>query len=313
MAVATISPTQGIATPAGVGTTTITATVGSISGRTSLIVNQVSLMSIVVTLADPVSNDTTHTVTQQATAVGFNNDGHPSPLTGFTWSSSNPSVATIDPSSGVATWVGQGSTTITASISPVSGSATLTVAVPSSLAVTAAATTANPVVITGTGFTQQFVAIGSYASGLLDLTKVVNWSLSNSGVATIDATGVATSAGNVTTTSGGVTTVTNTTMIEATIGSLTVTSGQTLKVLQSFANGNQAIYDLMATVQQSGLTCSSCHVSTAVRAGNIYPGPAFYKTGDGGNLATYNAMDSAGYFTGGTGGTVYSAACVAPR
>ena len=72
--------------------------------------------------------------TQQFTAVAFSASNQPIPGATFTWESSNTSVASIN-SSGLATGVGIGTTTITATTANgmgglISGTATLTVQVP---------------------------------------------------------------------------------------------------------------------------------------------------------------------------------------
>jgi 6-phosphogluconolactonase (cycloisomerase 2 family) len=116
----------GVATGAGPGTTTITATAGGPSGTATLSVNQ--LNSIAVSPTNP-----TITVgdTQAFTATGnyTNPDGSPGSVdvTGqVTWSSDTATVATID-STGLATAVGAGHALISATLNDVTGSTTLTV------------------------------------------------------------------------------------------------------------------------------------------------------------------------------------------
>ena len=71
--------------------------------------------------------------TVQFSAVGRDLNGNAIVTGGFTWSSSDPQVATVDESSGLATAVANGSTMISAGIPSLLGqseSATLTVAAP---------------------------------------------------------------------------------------------------------------------------------------------------------------------------------------
>ena len=68
--------------------------------------------------------------TQPFTAVAKDADGTTVLGKTFTWSSSDTNVATIDPSSGIATAVANGSTLITATTDGVSGTASLTVQAP---------------------------------------------------------------------------------------------------------------------------------------------------------------------------------------
>ncbi len=124
--VATVSPSTGKSTNATAlsgGTTNIRARAGGQAGAGTLNVNFPPVERIEVTPATatiPVGG------TQQFTAHAF--DAGNNEITGltFTWTSSNTSVATID-SSGVATGVSTGATTITASAKGKSGTAALNV------------------------------------------------------------------------------------------------------------------------------------------------------------------------------------------
>ena len=93
------------------GTATITAYAGTINGSAMLTVGPVSLLSITITPANPFLPTGTP---QQFTATGNYTDATSQDLTSLaTWTSSNPSVATI--SGGLTTPTGIGQTTITAS------------------------------------------------------------------------------------------------------------------------------------------------------------------------------------------------------
>src|SRR6202020_1042329 len=91
--IATINA-AGLATGAGIGTSTITATSGVISGSTVLTVTAATLQSIAVTPANP---SISKGATQQFTATGTFSDGTTQNLTStVTWSSGTTSVATIN-------------------------------------------------------------------------------------------------------------------------------------------------------------------------------------------------------------------------
>lgn len=126
----TISNTGLAASTAlGAATSTITAALGAISGFTTLTVNSVTLTSMSVT---PAAATIKVGLAQQFTATGTFSDLSTQNMTGeATWTSSAESVATIGSSTGRATGVFAGSTTITATSSAllgsVSGSAQLTV------------------------------------------------------------------------------------------------------------------------------------------------------------------------------------------
>jgi trimeric autotransporter adhesin len=148
-----------------------------------------NLVSIAVTPTNP---SIPKGAAQQFTATGTYSDGSTQNLTNTAaWSSSNASVATIN-STGLATGVGNGNSTIQAASGSVTGSTTLTVtaAVLSSIAVTPA----NPSI--RKGMTQHFRAAGSYSDGSTqNLTRSVVWSSSNTSVATISNTGLASGVG----------------------------------------------------------------------------------------------------------------------
>jgi hypothetical protein len=130
-AVATVSNaagSNGLGTSAGVGSTTVSATSDAVTGSTTLTVTAATLDSIEVTPAAPsVSNG----ATQQFTATGHYSDGSTQDLTAeVTWASSDNAVATVSNaagSNGLATGVGFGTATISATDGVVSGSATLSV------------------------------------------------------------------------------------------------------------------------------------------------------------------------------------------
>jgi uncharacterized protein YjdB len=117
----TISNT-GLATSTALGaaTSTITATLGTIPGFTTLTVKDVTLTSMSVT---PATATIKVGLAQQFTATGTFSDLSTQNMTGeATWTSSAESVATIGSSTGRATGVFAGSTTITATSSALLGS-----------------------------------------------------------------------------------------------------------------------------------------------------------------------------------------------
>jgi 6-phosphogluconolactonase len=145
----------------------------------------VTLSSISVT---PSSASVAVSSTLQFTAMGkdltFN----------VTWASSDVSKATIVASSGLATGVAAGNATITATSGNVSGTGPLTItgttATLSSISVAPAGASV------AAGLTLQFTATGTYQDGTTkDLTTSVNWTSSDSNVASIvGSTGLATGA-----------------------------------------------------------------------------------------------------------------------
>jgi len=177
-AVATIS-SGGLATSVAQGVTTISAASGSATGSTTLTVGPPppSLTSINVTPATPTIP---LGLTQQFAAKGTYSDGSTKDLTSTaTWSSSATSVATVS-SSGLATSMGQGSSTISAESASVTGTATLTVGPPQLTGITV--TPALTTVVQGSS--QSFVATGRYTdSSTQNLSSTVSWTISNPYVA----------------------------------------------------------------------------------------------------------------------------------
>ena len=129
--------------------------------------------------------------TLQFAATGTYSDGTSKVLTSqATWTSSSDSVAAI--AAGLATGIASGTTTISAAIGVISGSKSLTITpILNSIAVTPAAPFAT------TNTTQQFSATGTWSDGSArDLTSQVTWASSNTSVASIDVSGLATTLAN---------------------------------------------------------------------------------------------------------------------
>jgi hypothetical protein len=155
--------------------------------------------------------------TAQFTATGVIGHGkHPSSSTDVTnvvaWTSSAPAVATIS-SSGMATAVSAGTTTITASMKGFNGniSASAVVTVTGNGGTGGGGAGSGDItdvtVIPGTqavaspGQTSSFIAIGTTSNGATEaLTNQVAWTSSSNQIATINSAGVATAASQGTTT-----------------------------------------------------------------------------------------------------------------
>src|SRR5207253_9201870 len=126
-------------------------------------------------------------IKQSFVATGHYSDGSTRGMAGVTWTSSNPAVANIS-SSGVATTIAAGATTISASLSGITGTFALTVnnATLSSIAVTPASAT---LVI---GATLQYAATGTYSNGTsFNITSSVTWSATPGNKVKISSLGIA--------------------------------------------------------------------------------------------------------------------------
>jgi YD repeat-containing protein len=128
-ATATINSSTGVATAVAVGTTTITATSGSVTGSTTLTITPPVPVSMVL---NPATTGIVQGGTLQFDAIAVMSDGTLGPdiTTTSAWSSSYPTIATISNASGsqgLATGVGLGVVTITATSGAFTASATLIV------------------------------------------------------------------------------------------------------------------------------------------------------------------------------------------
>jgi len=215
-------PTKGTALGLAVGPTTITATLGSISGIATLTVTNATLVSIAVT---PANSSIPLGVLQQFTATGTFSDTTTQDITNtVTWASSANGIASITVS-GLANGVSLGTATISATSGAVSGNTSLTVnaANLASLAITPA----PPSVAQGTSI--KLVATGTFNDGgTRNLTTLVTWSSSDTTKATIGgangvAKGLASGTTTITAMLGSVTTTATLTVTNATVTLITVT------------------------------------------------------------------------------------------
>ncbi len=214
--VATVSA-AGIVTTITNGTATITAQSGTVKGKATVKVS-VTLTSMAVT---PSSTTLPANATQALKATGSYSNGTTKTLTGAaTWASNNPAVATVS-STGLVVTVAPGTTTIMATLggssnAPVVGMATITVdrATITSVAVTPA-TKKLP-----DGHSLQFKATATFGDGTTQVLvpPVVSWTSSVPAIATISATGLASSVAV-----GGPTTITATPLGSSVTGKATLT------------------------------------------------------------------------------------------
>jgi trimeric autotransporter adhesin len=179
---------QGLATAVAPGTSTITATMGSLSGSTSMTVNA-ALASIALTPANP---NVPNGETEQFIATGTLTDGTTINLTNVvTWASSSTSIATISNtpgSNGLATGQGTGNATITATDQGISGSTSLNVTAPVLVSITVGPSSTTIV----QGSTEQLTVIGTLSDHSTEnLTGVANWASTVPSVASVSTTGVA--------------------------------------------------------------------------------------------------------------------------
>ena len=204
-AIATIS-SSGVALGVSAGSATITASLtGGLSATASIAVTgaTVSSGSDVVSLSviPGTQSVTSPKQTSQFIAIGTTAAGTTEDLTGeVTWSSSSTTVATIT-SGGLATGVGQGTTTITAIVTNpdktvATGNATFTIVGGTAEQFTAVAIVPGAQSLSASGQTGQFIALAtSGSSGLQENvtgSQQITWSSSIPTIASVNSSGLVT-------------------------------------------------------------------------------------------------------------------------
>jgi 6-phosphogluconolactonase (cycloisomerase 2 family) len=257
--VSNLPGSNGFATSATPGTATISATLGGISGSTTLSVTAATLVSLGVT---PVNPSIAKGLKSQFTAIGTYTDGSTQNLTAqVQWSSSDPTVATMSNAlgyDGIGVGLNPGSVTITAILAGVSASTGLNVT-PATL-VSIGVTPANPSI--ANGLNSQFIATGLYTdNSTQDLTASVAWTSSDTTVASVS--NASASHGLATGVSPGLVTITAASGTVSGSMSLTVTPAVLVSIAlipanPSIANGTQQQFAATGTY-----TDTSTHDVTA--------------------------------------------------
>jgi uncharacterized protein YjdB len=174
----------------GAGTATISATVGTVTGSTSVTVTTPTLLSIAVTPAAWAPNVGG---TQAFTATGTYSDNTTADLTvSVSWSSSNSNVVSVSNAAGQkgqATALAPGVAQVQATLSGVTGVADVKVSASPLVSITV---TPDPLDLV-LGIKGTLTATGNYQNGTAqDLTSQVTWTISDPSIATIsNATGTA--------------------------------------------------------------------------------------------------------------------------
>jgi hypothetical protein len=275
-AAASISP-AGLATPGQPGSTVISATLGAVVGSTSLSVTAATLKSI--TLA-PTNPSIAAGTTQQFAALGHFSNGDAHDVTQqATWTSGKPAAATIGPS-GLAAGVAAGTTTISASLSGVTGTTILSVT--SSTLQSILVTPASPQV--AVGLTVPLKATGTFSDGTTqDLTGLATWSSASTAVATVAATGIVSGVlagtSTITATFSGVSGSTLVTVGSSVLQSIVVTpAGQTIPVngtLQMTATGHFSDSSTRDVTAQASWTANpATPVSVSITPAGLVTGVA---------------------------------------
>jgi uncharacterized protein YjdB len=284
--VASVS-SSGMANGAASGLTTVIAQSGTVQGTASLTVSSSgggggsSSTLISITVSAAASSIPVNTA-QQFTATGTYDNGSSADISALvTWNSSLPAAAAIS-ATGSATAVAAGTTTISATLSGITGSMIFTVTAPPLTGILI-----SPDDLTlGIGINQQYVATAIYSDGSVeDLASGVTWSSSTTSTATIDASGLASTAGagqtTLTATVGSFSDTTTLTVVPANLisisvspnpGTLAVGTTQPFTAVGIFDDGStQLLTSVTWTSSQPGVATvdAATGVAAAVGAGTI--------------------------------------------
>jgi len=267
----------GLATGLAEGTTTVSAETGGVTATADLTVAIVTTIDVAPATATLGARG----ATQSFTATARDAAGDPVADVLFTWASGDAGIATVDPATGLATAVANGTTTIQATAGDASGSATLTVA----QAATTIEVTPASVTLTALGATQQFNAIVRDANGN-PVDAAVAWSTSDAAVASVDpttglATAVATGEAIITAQAGGLTTTAQLLVapggltVEITPTSATLTAlGATQQFTAVARDGNGAVLSdatvVWATRDPTVLSADQTGLATAAGEGSSW-------------------------------------------
>jgi uncharacterized protein YjdB len=272
--VATVDAT-GVVSGVGPGSATITATSEGKSATSTFVITQGAVASVAVTPSPitMVAGQTTQLAASAKSASGGIVAGNT-----VVWSSSSTAVASVS-SQGVVTAVGAGTTTITATVDGVSGSASVTV---SNVPVGSVSVSPQGPTIATLSSAQLTVKVTDQ-NGADVTNRIVSWTTSNALIATVSSTGVVTGvapgSATITATSegkSGSTTVTVTLVpvgsVSVAPGSLSLTPGQTGTLAATVTDANGIVVTnrpvVWSTSDGSIATVSQTGVVTAVASGS---------------------------------------------
>ncbi len=179
---------SGLATGRASGSTSVMASMSGVNSAATLDVETVVETKTLTAIAiAPLSASIPVGVQQLFTATGTYSDGSTANLTSqATWSVASTAIAKI--SGGTATGVAAGSTTVTATDSGISGTATLTVLTKTVTAISVTPGSADISV----GGTEQFTATATYNDGTQgNVSSSASWSVGSGSIATVNSSGLA--------------------------------------------------------------------------------------------------------------------------
>lgn len=285
--VASVSGT-GRVTAILLGTATITATVEGRTGTATVTVVPVPVARVAIA---PASVSVVLGTTQQLTATARDAAGNA--LTGrpVLWESANPELATVS-ETGVVTGIALGAVTITATVEGQSATAAIMV-----VPVPVATVSVSPAPVSLVAFTtQQLSATTRDAAGNILADRVVTWSSSNSGVATVSSAGLVTAVApgtaTITASSEGRSGTSVVTVTPPPVASVTVTPSAVTIAVNSFQQLTATLRDAAGNVLtgrsvewSSGSTGLASVTNSGVVRG-VNPGTVFITARSEGRFST---------------------------
>jgi len=273
-----VTVSGGVVTAVAPGTATVSATLAGQTANARITVPSATVQSLTVT---PASATTGIFGTVSFQAVVTLSDATTQDVTATaTWTSSSPSIATVD-SAGVASGVAAGITTIRASAGTVSGLAALTVSNAQLVSIALAPT--NP--SAGIGVKVSFSATGTFSDGSVsDVSSGAVWKSSAGDVATIDSTThqastLAAGSTTISATLAGISGSTTLTVSSATLTAIQVTPQSsklavngTAKLVATGTYSDNRSVDLTASVTWSSSNAPLVAVSNATGAAGTIVG-----------------------------------------
>ena len=280
--VATMSA-NGTVTAVSAGTATVTATIDNAVGTAQVTVDPATVTVPVASVAVALGASTLSAgQTTQATATVRDAAGNVLTGRAVSWSSADPSLATVS-ANGVVTAVAAGSATILATVEGKAGAASLVVAAPAPQPVASVSVTAPTTSLIVPQTTQLTVVLRDAAGNPLS-GRTIGWSTGNTSVASVSAGGLVTAMGAGTTVitatsegkSGSVTenVASNQPAAVATVtvqvGQLTLTVGQQTQataILRDASGNLLSNRTIVWSASNGNATVSSTGSITAVAAG----------------------------------------------
>jgi trimeric autotransporter adhesin len=220
-------------------------------------------------------------LTNQFNATGLYSDGSKQDISAqVAWSSANSNMATVS-STGLATTLSPGATTITASMGGMSGSTSFNVTAATLVMVDITPTNAS----VASGLTQRFVATGVYTDNSVhDVSAAVTWTSSAASVASVSND--AGSNGLVSTNAPGTATIT------ATLGSLSVSTPFTVTTANLVSIGVTPANPSIASGLTQGLQATGVYTDHST---HDLTGTATWTSSAGNVASVSNAAGSKGF------------------